>query len=98
MKNDRYITIETRKWGWIACPLRWVNRPGDEPNTFSSLEGYRRDSDPDYKDRLLTPGCVDLSSVGSVHALAAMIFDLWSGGTLNDKAVEAFDPALSRSE
>ena len=95
MKTEQYVTIETESWGWVACPLRWVSKPGDEPNTFSSLEGYKRDCDPDYNDHLLTPGCVDLSSMDSIHALANLANDLWDDGILNDLVVEAFNPALA---
>lgn len=80
--NEKQTTVQVEGWGIVRFPRRWATDP---------VEGLSRLN----ADHVLAPGCVDLSCLDSIHALANLIFDLREEGYLNRQAAEAFNPALA---
>ena len=82
--DEKQTTIQIDGWGIVRFPTRWLD-----------LNAMQWDLHALDADHVLAPGCVDLSCLDSIHALANLIFDLREEGYLNRQAAEAFNPALA---
>tara|TARA_R110000824_G_scaffold10036_1_gene44444 strand:+ start:4137 stop:4493 length:357 start_codon:yes stop_codon:yes gene_type:complete len=82
--NEKQTTVQVEGWGIVRFPTRWLD-----------LNAMQWDVHALDADHILAPGCVDLSCLDSIHALANLIFDLREEGYLNRQAAEAFNPALA---
>jgi hypothetical protein len=88
MKDKSMVMSIGHAWGTVRFPKRWWS--GKNPEDVLGVREHGQEI-----DHWLTPGCVDLSSMDSIHALANLANDLWDDGILNDLVVEAFNPALA---
>ena len=82
--NEKQTTVQVEGWGIVRFPTRWLD-----------LNAMQWDVHALDADHILAPGCVDLSCLDSIHALANLANDLWDDGILNDLVAEAFNPALA---
>jgi hypothetical protein len=86
--KEKHAAITTQDWGRVVCPMRWIKTGLAGPNALEVVVA-------NSNDRLLEPGCADMSCIESISTLATVIGSLIEYGYLNDHALEAFNPAMA---